>query len=423
VLSVPSSVTAGDTVTFTRCRQCHGCFVIDYQAPTYEATSVSDASLRFYVEQGAGFDTLARTVFLAAQKPVRNYLDVGCGFGFGVDMASHICGWNAVGLDPGPLAAAGREMLGIRLEGGPLSTQRHRARAPYDAIAAIEVLEHIADPHAFLKELRLALSDTGTLILSTPNARYLETHPDGEMLLPLLSAGYHAILYTAQGLTGILRKAGFRNVGVAETPANLLVTASPSGWLPRLECDVDRGAYVRYLRSRYGEVERGSALHIGFGQRLLRCLTEDHAYKEALAVFDDLRDTILTTHRVDIHRPLDIAGHIAEMQVTFAEVPERLPFCLPGVLASRGSIAADFDGRPEQAVCYYVAGSFTARMLLRALEGDGMSDGELAAVAERAAMAVAGLLRKQTEHGFSAAAASGGMTARSRKRAGGLLYA
>src|SRR5689334_4172982 len=83
VLSAPSSAIRASIVTFARCRDCQCAFVIDFQTPTYEATSPNDASLRFYVEQGAGFDTLARAVAVAAQKPVRNFLDVGCGFGFG----------------------------------------------------------------------------------------------------------------------------------------------------------------------------------------------------------------------------------------------------------------------------------------------------------------------------------------------------
>ena len=229
ILSVPSLITRDATITFVQCRTCDCAFVADYELPRYEATSVSDASLRFYVEQGAGFDTLARAVFIAGQKPARSYLDIGCGFGFSVDMATRIFGWNAIGLDPGALAAAGREMLGIRIESDSAVTD---ATAPYDAIVCMEVLEHIADPHVFLTGLHSRLSDAGTLIISTPNARYLDTDPDGDMLLPLLSGGYHAILYTAEALANIVRHAGFPGVRVIETPASLFAVAASSGRLP-----------------------------------------------------------------------------------------------------------------------------------------------------------------------------------------------
>jgi 2-polyprenyl-3-methyl-5-hydroxy-6-metoxy-1,4-benzoquinol methylase len=394
ILSVPSLITRDATITFVQCRTCDCAFVADYELPRYEATSVSDASLRFYVEQGAGFDTLARAVFIAAQKPAKSYLDIGCGFGFSVDMATRIFGWNAIGLDPGALAAAGREMLGIRIESDSAVTD---ATAPYDVIVCMEVLEHIADPHVFLTDLRSRLSDAGTLIISTPNARYLDTEPAGDMLLPLLSGGYHAILYTAEALANIVRHAGFPGVRVIETPASLFAVAASSGRLPDLECEIDRGAYVAYLRSRFGEVERGTPVHTGFGYRLLSCLTADLRYKEALEVFDDLRDTIMRNYRADLHSPLDIAGDTLARRITFTEVPEKFPFCLAGLLACRGSIAADYEGRSEQAACYFIAARFSAQMLLRALDGAGMSDGELAAVPERTLLALTGALQAQTK--------------------------
>ena len=398
VLSVPSSAIRGSIVTFAQCRDCHCAFVIDFQPPTYETTSISEASLRFYVEQGAGFDTFARTVFVAAQKPVRNFLDVGCGFGFGVDMASRMYGWNAVGIDPGPLAAAGQKMLGIRLDRGALSAGRLDEPA-YDAIASIEVLEHITEPHAFLAELRGVLSGDGTLVLSTPNARYLETDPGGELLLPVLSAGYHAILYTAQGLTDMVRRAGFQNVSVAESAASLFVVASPCGWLPRLSCEIDRAAYVGYLRARFAAAGTAQTVHMGFGQRLLRCLVDDHAYDEALAVFEDLRDAILTTYSIDIQRPLEIADRTSGMRIGFEEVPDRYPFCLPGLLACRGSIAVEFERRPYEAASYFLAASFTARMLLDALDSVGIRDGDLAALQQRVASELTGALQRGGSQG------------------------
>jgi SAM-dependent methyltransferase len=394
ILSAPSLISRDATVTFVQCRMCECAFVVDYQRPAYEVPSISDAPLRFYVEQGAGFDTFARAVCIAGQKPAKSYLDIGCGFGFGVDMATRIFGWNAIGLDPGAMAAAGRKMLGIRIESDSAVTD---ATAPYDVIVCMEVLEHIADPHDFLAGLRSSISDAGTLIISTPNARYLDTDPDGDMLLPLLSAGYHAILYTAEGLANIIRQAGFPGVTVVETPASLFAVASSSGRLPDLECEIDRGAYVGYLRSRFSEVERGSPVHTGFGYRLLSCLTADLCYKEALEVFDDLRDTIMRNYRVDLRSPLDIAGDTLERRIKFTEVPEKFPFCLAGLLARRGSIAADYEGRPEQAACYFIAARFSAQMLLRALDGAGMSDGELAALPERTLLALTGALQAQAQ--------------------------
>ena len=209
---MPSSITAEATVVFARCCDCACKFVTDYRTVTYSAAPTSEAPLRFYVEQGAGLEFLARSVFVAAQLPVVNYLDVGCGFGFGLDMAKRIFGWNAIGLDPGALAAAGRDMLGVTIKDELLSS----LEGTYDAIVATEVLEHIAHPHAFLSEVHARLSPTGTFILSTPNAGYLDTESNGDLLMPILSPGYHSVLYTAEGLTNLLRRSGFGRVKISK---------------------------------------------------------------------------------------------------------------------------------------------------------------------------------------------------------------
>jgi SAM-dependent methyltransferase len=378
-LSVPSLIIVSQEITFARCRRCDCRFVIDYKVPAYDEAHASDAPLRFYVEQGAGIEFLARAVFVAAQKPsVRSYLDIGCGFGFGPDMATRIFGWNALGLDPGPLASAGREMLGVRIESDYLNMQRHPGDTPYDAIAAMEVIEHMTDPHDFLRSVRSKLSDTGILILSTPNGHYLDSCPDGHMLMPLLSPGYHAVLHTAAGLARLVRKAGLPNVNVVTTPATLFVVASPSNGPLHAEIEMDRDSYVRYLRSRFHDSPICSPIHIGFGYRLLRSLTEVQTYSEALDVFGELREATLIRLGIDIGRPLDVASKVLEEDVAFGDVPTKFPFCLAGLLLCRGTIALNHERRENLATAYFLASRLSSQMLLSSLNGIGISDGELA---------------------------------------------
>jgi cyclopropane fatty-acyl-phospholipid synthase-like methyltransferase len=387
-LSVPSSITPDQLITFARCRRCDSRFVVDYQPAAYEAAPASDAPMRFYVEQGAGIETLARSVFVAAREPVRNYLDIGCGFGFGPDMATRIFGWDAIGLDPGPIAAAGREMLGVRIETDLLTTEKRLAGAPYDAIIATEVIEHIVRPHDFLRAVRRNLADSGVLIMSTPNGRYLDTSPDGDILLPILSPGYHAVLYSSAALSALLEETGFTNTSVVSTTASLFAVAAPARRPLHADAEIIRGRYIGYLRSRFRDAPAGSPIHIGFGYRLLRVLTEDHAYDEALAVFADLRDTLLAGLRIDIDKPLDIAGRVSEQEVAFADVPAHYPFCLAGLLYCRGTIADGHEHRAERAAAYFLATRFAANMLLRSLNAIGISDGELATLPTLAANAL-----------------------------------
>jgi SAM-dependent methyltransferase len=387
-LSVPSSITPGQSVIFARCGRCDCRFVVDYQPADYEDAPISEAPLRFYVEQGAGIETLARSVFTAAREPVRNYLDIGCGFGFGPDMATRIFGWDAAGLDPGPMAIAGREMLGIRVESDRLTSEKRLAGAPYDVIVAMEVIEHIVRPHDFLRSVRNNLSDSGILILSTPNGHYLDTSPDGDMLVPILSPGYHAVLYTSPALATVLKDAGFPSTSVVATDASLFAVAAPTRRLLHTDTEVNTGRYIGYLRSRFRDAPAGSPIHIGFGYRLLRSLVEAHTYREALNVFAELRGTLLARLGIDIDKPLDILGQVLEQEVPFADVPARFPFCLAGLLFCRGIIATAHEHRAEFAVTYYLASRSAAQMLLRSLNAIGISDGELATLPKLAKNAV-----------------------------------
>jgi len=114
--------------------------------------------------------------------PVSAYLDAGCGDGrylaalpalgpvpqriVGVDIAESILdtarrATAEVGLAP--------ELLRANLERLPLGD------AEFDLVVSVQVLEHLIDPAAALRELARVLRPGGTLLLSTDNRRNLVT--------------------------------------------------------------------------------------------------------------------------------------------------------------------------------------------------------------------------------------------------------
>jgi 2-polyprenyl-3-methyl-5-hydroxy-6-metoxy-1,4-benzoquinol methylase len=160
-------------LTFVKCPCCGTVFQLDFAAPQYENYNASPAVMKFYVEQGAGLETLVLPACIARARPIHSYLEVGCGFGFGLDFARHSFGWEVRGIDPSPLADQGRKIFDLQIEQTYL-TRQEAGGATYDAIAAIEVLEHVDLPHEFLSTLRDNLSPDGILILTTPDADYIE---------------------------------------------------------------------------------------------------------------------------------------------------------------------------------------------------------------------------------------------------------
>jgi hypothetical protein len=392
ILSIPSMIASGPDVTFLRCRRCACKFVMQFQPPAYDTTAVSDASLRFYVEQGASLEFFARAVCVASRKPVRSYLDVGCGFGFGPDMASRMFGWDALGIDPGPLAAAGREMLGVTIASHSLTLETRLAKAPYDVIVAMEVIEHVISPGDLLQAMSHNLTQTGTIILSTPDARYLDTSPNGGMVLPILSPGYHAILYTVEALSGLLRKAGFQNVSVTSLGATLFAVASRSGLPTQGTIEPNSSDFAGYLASRFRDAVAGSPIHTGIGSRLLALLVHDHSYGEALGVFAELANALAIDLKIDLTRPWHIAEGFFEEHTDFAEIPGKYPFCLPGLLFQRGLLAAKYEHKVDLACAYLFAARLAARAFLRSFNNIGISDGDTALLPERTAAALKALI-------------------------------
>jgi 2-polyprenyl-6-hydroxyphenyl methylase/3-demethylubiquinone-9 3-methyltransferase len=98
-------------------------------------------------------------------------LDVGCGAGLLAEPLARL-GATVTGLDASPdLVAAAREHstaqgLAIDYRAGELSQLEGR----FDLITCMEVIEHVADPAAFVRLLADRLAPDGLLILSTPNA-------------------------------------------------------------------------------------------------------------------------------------------------------------------------------------------------------------------------------------------------------------
>ena len=101
----------------------------------------------------------------------RSALDVGCGAGLLCEPLARL-GAEVTGVDAAPenTAAAAihaeRSGLDIRYMAGELAAQNI---GTFDLVTAMEVIEHVADKHAFVRELAARLAEGGLMVLSTPN--------------------------------------------------------------------------------------------------------------------------------------------------------------------------------------------------------------------------------------------------------------
>ena len=148
---------------------------------------------------------------LPRRSPGGTILDIGCGRG---DFLARMqaLGWNAVGIEPDPVAARLAEDRGIRI----VSSAAFEASLPpgsIDHIAMNHALEHVHQPIALLKKCREWLKPSGTLALYTPNANSLGRRFFG-CDWSAFDPPRHFFVFSKASLRLALRQAGFRSMRI-----------------------------------------------------------------------------------------------------------------------------------------------------------------------------------------------------------------
>ena len=128
---------------------------------------------RFYEDLSAsvqGYYPQEKEEFAIARELIQSGDDVceiGAGvgyFGDGIHCRSY------VGLEFNPRAIAAAAERGVTLEGSDVTLFAERRSGSFDVVCAFQVLEHVADPHAFIEAAMALAKPGGSIILSTPNA-------------------------------------------------------------------------------------------------------------------------------------------------------------------------------------------------------------------------------------------------------------
>ena len=97
-------------------------------------------------------------------------LDVGCGAGL---LAEPLCrmGATVTAVDAAPelieVAVAHAEGQGLAIDYRAVGVEAVQGK--FDLVTSMEVIEHVAEPQAFIDSLAARLADGGLMILSTPN--------------------------------------------------------------------------------------------------------------------------------------------------------------------------------------------------------------------------------------------------------------
>jgi SAM-dependent methyltransferase len=136
-------------------------------------------------------------------------LDVGCGPAFLLEAARER-GWHATGVDPSPFSVARARKLGFEAHEGMLEDLA-MPDASFDAIALLQVVEHMTDPRPLLAECRRLLRPGGALVVATPNPQSVLAKVKRERFNYWIPP-VHCAWYTPDALSKLLKRNGFAPV-------------------------------------------------------------------------------------------------------------------------------------------------------------------------------------------------------------------
>ncbi|MDR3373959.1 MAG: class I SAM-dependent methyltransferase [Ancalomicrobiaceae bacterium] len=378
-VELTARAASGAAFDYVRCASCRSLYVPDFTPPAYERAADSieaaDLDIKFYVEQGAGLETLVTPAMIGRRRAGDRYLEIGCGFGFGLDFASRSMGWEVRGVDPGRLAKAGRQLLGLDIEHRYLSAEDDFGGG-FDTIAAIEVIEHFVDPADLLAIVRKALAKGGLAYLTTPNAGCTEAGRPTVSLLSALSPGNHAFLLSKAGLEAALARAGIADYAIREQDRSLDAVIGADARLIDPAACFDDALYEAYLEARTREPSASPFLQIGFAYRLFKFLVNHNRLDEARGAFERIEQMVRRCYDLNLSdvwgllRRLTFSGDRIRLFKTF-------PFCLTGIYFFAGIMTLNGSGDATRAADFFFAAMRVAMVVRKALLSAGIDDGEL----------------------------------------------
>lgn len=375
VLAADHVLPGHPPVTLLRCPACGVAFLQDLAPPDYENEMAG--MLDYYVEQGAGIDVMVEPLLRLPPESVRRCLDIGCSFGFALDFGRRAFGWEALGVDPSPLAAAGAEALGLPVSRSYFSADLDLGPGAFDLALCSELVEHVPDPRSLLAAIRDRLSPGGLLVLSTPNLAVVRPETGEGALGRALSPGLHLMLYDRGALSLLLAQAGFSSVHVEETPETLrafaarspaalarLRPAAPEGW---------RSLLRDYFAARAAEAPPASALACGLAYRHFKECVNAGRYGEAAGSRAVLARVCQERYGFGLEEPAAVA---ARLRSPWARAGRTYPFNLTGALFFSGILELNGLGRPGRAADCFAAAVEAGSLLQAGQCPLGLHDGE-----------------------------------------------
>lgn len=148
-----------------------------------------------------------RSRFVTRRKRGGRLLDVGCATGEFLAHMRRQGAWQVCGVEINPaVAETARQRHGLEVFAGSLQEARYPA-ATFDVVTLGDVLEHMHDPAALLREIARILKDDGIVVIRVPNLVGWSAKLAGRYWAGL-DAPRHLYVFTPQTLAALLARNG-----------------------------------------------------------------------------------------------------------------------------------------------------------------------------------------------------------------------
>jgi SAM-dependent methyltransferase len=316
-----------------QCAACTASFYENQRSPDYaEPSLMAKGRVPFYLQQGAGISLVTRPLARLNNPPGSSYLDVCCGFGFGLDFAVSERGWIGQGIDSAPLAKLGRDILGLDIALRYLEPA-DAAGLERDVVMSSETIEHVRSPAEFVRTLRWAIKPGGILILTTPDADRLDPSVPPGTLVPMLSPGLHLVFQNRTSLKTLLLKCGFTQVRIEQDAYSIVAYPSDKPFALAEEASVLRGRYRSYLERRAASAPAGSELFFGMAGRALTEAMSDGFIPAAARAWELLAPACRARFGIDLDDPALPPGEAEGAPLE--RIAELMPLNLASILYAR----------------------------------------------------------------------------------------
>ncbi|MES9815988.1 MAG: class I SAM-dependent methyltransferase [Candidatus Thiodiazotropha sp.] len=357
-----------DQLEVARCSQCQSAFTLNANEvivpyPSAE-TVLQDPNfiylIHHYLELVSGLDWKLPLLERLPFSRFKSVLEIGCNVGATLDYCRTAWGVDVLGLEPSAYGVKGGELLNLPI----VNAYTHDAEAlrnrKFSFIYATEVLEHVSDPLAFLKELRTYLEPDGILLITTPcsSALHKDTLP-GE-LYAVLSPGSHYFLLSQKQLKRLAKQAGFKHADVK------LLYQTNIAYLSDRSIEFDADPVVDSRLAHYHArkiAERANLdnrVYLGHLINYYTSAVNSEIPFDNPSITKQIEDQLSRQFEITLDTPLDLAQRVIQTESIF-DFGQTVPYSLPSYLYKRAEFLNSVGATTEH--CYELAAIIAAKGL------------------------------------------------------------